>query len=73
MMPPTGQVDPPEGDIMPYPDEILPLGGNRWLAITGRVLPEPIGVETTLAPNTLAFWEAAALRGTGKPLNDLIV
>lgn len=71
-MPPEDPIGPPVGDVMPYPDEILPLGGNRWLDITGAVLLEPFGVETDLKPNTLAFWEAAAVRGTGKPLYELI-
>ncbi|AGT14256.1 hypothetical protein ADZZY_3 [Mycobacterium phage Adzzy] len=72
-MPPKEPVDPPEGDIAPYPDQILTLGGNRWLTPSGRILPEPFGVECDLQPNTLKFWEAAALRGTGKQLSELIV
>jgi hypothetical protein len=73
MMPPTDPVEPPVGDIAPYPDQILTLGGNRWLSLDGRVLPSPRGVPCDLQPNTLAFWEAAALRGSGKPLSELIV
>ncbi|AGR46420.1 hypothetical protein SEA_SUPERCHUNK_3 [Mycobacterium phage Superchunk] len=73
MIPPTDPVDPPEGDIVPYPNDILTLGGNRWLSIAGRILPEPFGDPVELQPNTLKFWEAAALRGTGKPLSELIV
>lgn len=71
-MPPLEPLDPPEGDIAPYPDEVLTLGGNRWLASTGRILTHPFGVPCDLQPNTLKFWEAAALRGTGKPLGELL-
>jgi hypothetical protein len=73
MMPPTDPVDPPEGDVVPYPNDILILGGNRWLSIAGRVLPSEFGDPVELQPNTVKFWEAAALRGTGKPLSELIV
>lgn len=73
MMPPTDPVDPPEGDVVPYPMDVLILGGNRWLSQSGRVLTVPLGDEVELQPNTLHFWEAAALRGTGKQLSELIV
>jgi hypothetical protein len=53
--------------------DVLVLGGNRWLSREGRVLPKPLGTPVELQANTLAFWEAAALRGTGKPLSELIV
>ncbi|ABE67325.1 hypothetical protein PBI_CHE12_3 [Mycobacterium phage Che12] len=72
-MPPTDPVDPPEGDVVPYPNDILKLGGNRWLSQEGRIIPVPFGDEVDLEPNTLAYWESAALRGTGKPLSELIV
>ncbi|OBJ08638.1 hypothetical protein A5624_19940 [Mycobacterium sp. 1482292.6] len=55
------------------PDEIPTLGGNRWLSTAGRILTTPVGVPCDLQPNTLKFWEAAALRGQGKPLSELIV
>ncbi|QXO13281.1 hypothetical protein SEA_TROOPER_4 [Mycobacterium phage Trooper] len=73
MMPPTDPIDPPEGDVVPYPMDILILGGNRWLSQSGRVLPVELGEPVELQPNTVKFWEAAALRGTGKPLSELIV
>ncbi|QBP30486.1 hypothetical protein SEA_CHARM_3 [Mycobacterium phage Charm] len=73
MMPPDESVEPATGDVVPYPNDLLILGGNRWLAITGRILPTPFGDEVELTPQTLAFWEAAALRGQGKPLSELIV
>ncbi|QFP95487.1 hypothetical protein SEA_GAUGELDP_3 [Mycobacterium phage GaugeLDP] len=73
MMPPTDPVDPPTGDVVPYPNDLLTLGGNRWLTVTGRILPTPFGDPVDLQPNTLKFWEAAALRGQGKPLSELIV
>jgi hypothetical protein len=72
-MPPLQPHDSPEGDIAPYPGEILILGGNRWLSTAGRILPEELGYPVDLQANTLAFWEAAALRGTGKSLSELIV
>lgn len=34
-MPPLEHVDPPEGDVVPYPNDILVLGDNRWLTVTG--------------------------------------
>jgi len=40
-MPPLEPLDPPEGDIVPYPNDILRLGEDRWLTITGRILPTP--------------------------------
>lgn len=57
----------------PYPNDILTLGGNRWLAGTGEILTTEFGSPVDLQPNTLAFWEAAAVRGTGKTLSELIV
>jgi hypothetical protein len=71
-MPPLEPLDPPEGDVVPYPMDVLILGGNRWLDLTGRVIPTPFGNPVDLRPNTLKFWKAAALRGTGKPLSELI-
>ncbi|QGH78005.1 hypothetical protein SEA_LONEWOLF_3 [Mycobacterium phage LoneWolf] len=73
MNPPTEPVEPATGDVAPDPMDILILGGNRWLSQSGRVLPEEMGVPVELQPNTLAFWEAAALRGSGKALSELIV
>ncbi len=71
-MPPTDPIEPPEGDVCPYPMDILALGGNRWLDPSGRLIITPFGNPVDLRPNTLKFWEAAALRGTGKPLSELI-
>lgn len=72
-MPPPEPLDPPVGDVVPYPNDILALGRNRWLTITGRIITEPSGDPCKLKPNTLAFWEAAALRGTGKRLSELLL
>jgi hypothetical protein len=44
---------------------------NRWLSITGDILSTEFGNPVALKLNTLKFWEAAALRGTGKPLSEL--
>lgn len=70
-MPPTDPIEPPVGDIAPYPNDILALGSDRWLDTTGRIVTTPFGDPCELKLNTLAFWEAAALRGTGKPLSEL--
>lgn len=35
-MPPLEPVDPPEGDIVPYPNEILMISGNRHLFVLGE-------------------------------------
>ena len=70
-MPPPEPLDPPVGDIAPYPNDILRLGENRWLTITGHIITKPFGDPCELKPNTLKFWEAAALRGIGKPLSEL--
>lgn len=71
-MPPTDPIDPPVGDVVPYPNDILILGGDRWLDMTGRIITNPFGNPCELKANTLKFWEAAALRGTGKRLTELI-
>ncbi|AEJ93303.1 hypothetical protein FGG36_gp03 [Mycobacterium phage Jeffabunny] len=73
MQPPIEPVDPPTGDVSPYPNDLLILGGNRWLTITGRILHTPFGDQVELKPNTVKFWEAAAMRGQGKTLSELIV
>ncbi|QFG11518.1 hypothetical protein PBI_MAMINIAINA_3 [Mycobacterium phage Maminiaina] len=73
MNPPTEPVDPATGDVAPYPMDVLVLGGNRWLSQSGRILPVEMGDPVELTPQTLWFWEAAALRGQGKPLSELIV
>jgi hypothetical protein len=70
-MPLPEAVEPPVGNIAPYPNDILRFGTNRWLLITGEVINTEFGDPVALKPNTLAFWDAAALRGTGKPLSDL--
>ena len=72
-MPPTDPVEPPVGDVVPRPGSVLILGGNRWLSMRGRILPEPLGYEVGLEPNTLNYWEDAAHRATGQPLSELIV
>lgn len=70
-MPPTDPIDPPAGDIAPYPNDILALGHDRWLDTTGSVITTPFGDPCELELNTLTFWEAAALRGTGERLSEL--
>jgi hypothetical protein len=70
-MPPTDPAEPPKGEIVPNPNDILKLGDERWLTIQGHILTTEFGDPVELRPNTLAFWEAAALRGAVKPLRDL--
>lgn len=71
MMPPTDPVDPPEGDIVPYPGEILSLGGNRWLTPTGEIIGEPFGVPCELQDNTRRYWEGRAAKA-GYTLEELL-
>lgn len=61
-MPPLEHVGPPEGDVVPYPNDILVLGDNRWLTVTGKVITAPFGDPVDLKENTRAFWEGAAAR-----------
>lgn len=70
-MPPLERIDPLEGHIVPCPNDILILGDNRWLSATGQILSSEFGNPVGLKLNTLKFWEAAALRGTGQPLSEL--
>jgi hypothetical protein len=72
MMPPLVSLPPPEGDIAPYPNDILTLGAGRWLDMSGSIRRTPFGNPVGLQENTRAFWEAAALRGTGKALGELL-
>lgn len=74
MMPPVSPLPIPTGDVAPYPDEALALGGGRWLTIYGKVTTHLRGqYECELTSQTLRFWETAALKGEGVPLQDLIV
>ena len=73
MMPPTSPLPQPEGDVVPRPGSILILGGDRWLTMTGRILPEPLGYKVGLTPNTLNYWEDAAHRAGYATLDELIV
>ncbi|AHJ86368.1 hypothetical protein 40AC_4 [Mycobacterium phage 40AC] len=72
MMPPPDGQEPAEGDVVPQPGSVLILGGNRWLSMQGRILPEPLGYEVGLESNTVHYWEDAAVRA-GSTLADLIV
>lgn len=73
MMPPKDPIAPAEGDVAPNPMEILALGGDRWLAPTGRVLTFLDGTPVDITPGTRKFWEDAALRGSGVPLSELLL
>ena len=70
-MPPLESLEPPVGDIAPYPDEILTLPGNRWLDTTGRIIPTPFGVPVDVQPNTRRFWEST-LAKAGYTLDELL-
>lgn len=63
----------PAGDLSPNPNEILDLGGNRWLMPNGDIRDEENGISVSVHPWTLKFWEDAALSGQGVPLSELIV
>lgn len=71
VMPPIDPLDPPEGDISPYPDEVLILGGDRWLSLTGCILSYPFGNPVELRTNTRRFWEDTAARA-GFTLAELL-
>lgn len=71
-MPPTNPMKPPTGDISPNPNDILILGGGRWLTMAGQIITTEFGDPVGIQLNTLAFWEAAALRGVGNPLSELL-
>lgn len=74
MVPPEYEVQPPVGDLVPYPGDVLTLGGGRWLNMRGEIVPNlRHGHECQLTSQTLRYWEAAALRGQGVPLSELIV
>ena len=74
MMPPEHEMTPPAGDLVAYPGEALALGGGRWLDTSGQIRLGLRGLfECQLTSQTLRYWEAAALRGQGVPLNDLFV
>lgn len=70
-MPPLEPLDPPEGDIAPYPNEILTLSGKRWLSPSGRVLTEPAGNPCDIQENTRWYWEDCAVRA-GYTLDELL-
>lgn len=74
MMPSDPLLPPPVGDVAAYPNDALPLGGGRWLTTSGNIVFDlRHSHPCELKANTLAYWEAAALRGQGVPLEDLIV
>lgn len=61
-MPPLEPLDPLEGDIVPYPNEMLILSGARYLTITGVVLSqedqwERYGDPVPRQDNTRRHWE----------------
>lgn len=72
-MPPLQPRPRPTGDTAQYPNQVLTLGGNRWLTHLGTVVTErPRGTfECDLTSQTLHFWERAARKG-GTELADLI-
>ncbi len=71
-MQPPEAVNPPPGDVVPYPGSALELGDGKWLTMTGRVVSRHRGRRCTLTAKTLAYWEATSLRGQGRPLSELI-
>jgi hypothetical protein len=76
-MPPLKPLDPPEGDIVPYPNEILMLGGGRYLTNTGVVLSQEdqwgrFGDPVPVQDNTRRYWEGRAAVA-GYTLAELLV
>lgn len=59
-MPPLEPLDPPDGDVVPYPDQILTLSGNRWLTPSAEIISTPFGVPCELQANTRRYWEDRA-------------
>ena len=73
MLPPQPGYTPVTGRrIVPENNEALKLGSNLWLMDTGEVSTEMPLLECDLTPETLEYWEAAAVRG-GHVLSELIV
>lgn len=70
-MPPLVPLDPPEGDIVPYPDEILTLGGNRWLSQEGEIITTEFGAPVDVQDNTRLYWEGRAAEA-GYTLGELL-
>lgn len=80
MMPPLEPLDPPEGDIVPYPGEMLRISGNRHLSMLGEVLTEddprwhlgcPVDVYDNGKASTRAYWESRAAKA-GYTLAELL-
>ena len=59
-MPPLVPLPPPEGDIAPYPMDILTLGGGRWLTPGGEIIATELGVGVDVQENTRRYWEGRA-------------
>ena len=75
MMPPEPgeELTPPTGDIAPDPDQALDLGAGNFLLNTGAVVQSLRGeYAIDLEPNMRKFWEAAAMHGQGKTLDELM-
>lgn len=75
-MPPLEPVEPPAGDVAPYPNEILQLRGGRFLTPSGEVLtqddkPRKHGNPTDLKENTRRYWEGRAAVA-GYTLDELL-
>jgi hypothetical protein len=65
-MPPLEPLDSPNGDVVPYPNDILMLSGGRYLTDTGVVLsPEDkrgrYGDPVPIRDNTRRYWEGRAI------------
>jgi hypothetical protein len=65
MMPPLVSLPPPQGDIAPYPNEILMISHKRRLSMLGEVLTKDdrrwhLGTPVPLQDNTRRNWEGKA-------------
>lgn len=70
-MPPLEPLEPPTGDVVPYPGEILTLSGDRWLTQGAEVVRRPHGVPVDVLDNTRAYWEGRAAKA-GYTLDQLL-
>ena len=75
-MPPLEPVDPPKGDVAPFPNEILKISGNRHLSMLGEILTEDdrrwhLGEPVEVKANTRWYWVGRAAKA-GYALDDLL-
>jgi hypothetical protein len=67
VLPPLETLDPPQGDVAPFPNEILKISGNRYLSMLGEILTEDdrrwhLGEPVEVKDNTRWYWEDRAAK-----------